>query len=345
MERSFPVLLLLSSCALASCGGDRAGADCQRDRDGDGVCDRADNCPSVANPRQVDSDANGVGDACAGSTSEDDNDAPVVVVPQVPVRAAWCPDFAIFSVSGHDPLSEGPSNAEYLSTPKYLTPFAIANGLTEAGGWSSSVYAYSDELYSSNGAIGFLDLLDDLDLVRRECIAGYLGATRVIVVAHSHGVVWAHLAVFESPLVPVDVLVDLDGTALGWESSPGEPFLWLGDDWRSLLYAYSSATGRTWHLGTPWYANDYWAVPGVTTDRGYDIEDIVPNNAAVGLEVWSDSWQIGIPFPQDQDLNYREDGSRTGLAGFQSENDHMTVPVASSDAMVWVVDYIMALYR
>src|SRR5205823_3339977 len=34
------------------------------DQDGDGVPNRRDNCPRVANPDQRDSDGNGVGDAC-----------------------------------------------------------------------------------------------------------------------------------------------------------------------------------------------------------------------------------------------------------------------------------------
>jgi hypothetical protein len=37
------------------------------DGDGDGVADSADNCPSVANPEQVDTDGDGVGDACEPS--------------------------------------------------------------------------------------------------------------------------------------------------------------------------------------------------------------------------------------------------------------------------------------
>ncbi|MGH8189323.1 MAG: thrombospondin type 3 repeat-containing protein, partial [Steroidobacteraceae bacterium] len=34
------------------------------DTDGDGVCDKTDNCPLVANPNQADSDGDGIGDAC-----------------------------------------------------------------------------------------------------------------------------------------------------------------------------------------------------------------------------------------------------------------------------------------
>jgi hypothetical protein len=34
------------------------------DTDGDGVCNAVDNCPTVANLNQADSDNDGIGDAC-----------------------------------------------------------------------------------------------------------------------------------------------------------------------------------------------------------------------------------------------------------------------------------------
>ena len=49
-------LFILSTALFAGSG----------DVDGDGVPDSVDNCPSVANAAQADSDADGVGDACTG---------------------------------------------------------------------------------------------------------------------------------------------------------------------------------------------------------------------------------------------------------------------------------------
>jgi hypothetical protein len=39
-----------------------------KDTDGDGIPDASDNCPSVANPDQADSNGNGIGDVCDGAT-------------------------------------------------------------------------------------------------------------------------------------------------------------------------------------------------------------------------------------------------------------------------------------
>jgi len=48
----------------ADSDGDGVGDACEQDADGDGIPDLTDNCPLKANPDQLDSDGDGVGDAC-----------------------------------------------------------------------------------------------------------------------------------------------------------------------------------------------------------------------------------------------------------------------------------------
>lgn len=56
------VSLASAILATACLGGCPAG----QDRDGDGVADNIDNCPTVANADQRDTDGDGIGDACVG---------------------------------------------------------------------------------------------------------------------------------------------------------------------------------------------------------------------------------------------------------------------------------------
>lgn len=55
------------------------------DQDGDGIADGADNCPTVSNPDQADTDNDGTGDACESSTTT--NTAPSVAFSSPPTSA------------------------------------------------------------------------------------------------------------------------------------------------------------------------------------------------------------------------------------------------------------------
>lgn len=80
-------------------------ASAEPDRDGDGIPDRLDNCPSSANPDQVDEDKDGVGDAC---------DACAETPLGVPVLTDGCSAFQSCPCDGPSPAQEWESQQEYV---------------------------------------------------------------------------------------------------------------------------------------------------------------------------------------------------------------------------------------
>ncbi|MGI5860855.1 MAG: thrombospondin type 3 repeat-containing protein [Myxococcales bacterium] len=75
------LILALAACGEANvtldCPADGANPPCPgalADSDGDGVADGADNCPTVPNADQADTDADGLGDACEAAPSDRDGD-------------------------------------------------------------------------------------------------------------------------------------------------------------------------------------------------------------------------------------------------------------------------------
>ena len=208
-------------------------------------------------------------------------------------------------------------------------------------GWTAAYEGYGDSLWTvvdedDNVLVrGFLEALVTLEWVEAEWISDYDNPTRVIVVAHSHGTVWAHTALMLTSHVPVDILVDLDGESLGWESDS-----WtldtIGDDWRAEVADYVEDRDPGWwfDVGNP--ANS-WSVPGVSTLQ--DIEDVVPDNVWFNIEVASSSLVV-----QDAEPNHRLDGSVDGIYRFQSGLSHGDVDDPGSTTMDFVAEVISDVY-
>lgn len=256
-------------------------------------------------------------------------------------RPSDAPDLVFVAVSGH--CFPGCSfNSEYLTSQG--TTQVLANAFSGLGVTVGSV-STTDNFYdyppgsSAPQALGFLTLLATLEQLRDEWIADFDNPTRVIVVAHSHGAVWAHLALHvleqEGNPLPVDVLIDIDGISISWENDTGTAF--IGDEWASVIEQYDASTGTTWPFPID-HPTDAFTIPGLADPQ--DIEDIVPDSALVNLEIWSDDG-LGV---RDTQHNHRLDGSEDNIGWFQSTVNHETSDEPGSDGVAWAVEELRLVY-
>ena len=261
------------------------------------------------------------------------------------------PDFVIFSFSGHCFPASACGGSD--RNPEYLEEGGTQSLLVDVVEWygySAVVLSYADEFYnrapnddwltpSMDGEVedyGFLQAMVELPWVRDNWIADFDNPTRIIVLAHSHGTVWAHSALFLVPDLPVDILVDLDGVSLGWESDSWT--FGVGDDWGSIIESYNDYNGVTWDYDF-WHAADNWAVPGLPAQ---DVEDIAPGSALLNIEVLA---RETLTLPNDDASNHRLDGSTEAIWSYQSDEDHTGVDEPLSDAMIWVAEQMNDLYN
>jgi hypothetical protein len=236
----------------------------------------------------------------------------------------------------------------------------IAN-LFRTAGFSVNVWYYADEFYDrtdegdtyhpSLGVIrpdhyGFLSLLLDMAATRDRLFDFETGYSPLIILAaHSHGTVWAHSAAMLMPDFPIDFLIDLDGESALWEAE----ILFAGDDWLNVIENYEERNSvifptrdPSWILG---YATDYFSIPGLVSQ--YDIEDVVPNNVWINLEVAADIELADVSFRQIQDgeTNYRFDGTRSNIFRYVATGlSHRAVHQAESRSINWVIDQIVAVF-
>ena len=258
-------------------------------------------------------------------------------------RPENAPDWVVIAVSGHciPPGCELPgSNHEYLE--KQGTAGRFADTLT-AWGNEVALWSYSDEFYNRDlqlsklvpgqGAAhyyGFLELVGDLEFIRDNWIADYDNPTRILVVAHSHGAVWAHTALHVVDDAPIDVLVTIDGKSLGWESD--DALLGFGDDWAAEISAYSQANAVSWPFDIT-NPEGGWNVPGVGTS---DVEDVVPDSVDYNIELQA-IFALDLPIA-DGDDNYRTDGSEQGIHRFHSQSEnHSEIAKPNSQGVNWAL--------
>ena len=228
-------------------------------------------------------------------------------------------------------------NEAYLDKEEAQTLQALAEPFTEAGldarWWSARAHlnGRSRGFFNFRSEPGFADTTTLVGSIEESWIGDFDNPTRLVLVGHSHGAVWASLLAWNSPDVTFDYLVYLDGICSVWWSDH-RPFIRAGFDARGLRRPFPLNTDEA---GRPCEALD---VPGKTSQ---DIDDVVPDNVGVALEIQASRLSI----PSDAEPNHRPDGLKTNIYTLRSRNLHAgssAVHVKGTQSMTWVGDMLKA---
>ncbi len=235
------------------------------------------------------------------------------------------PDIVLVLVSGHNLL--GPSR-DYLSDSDGAGP--ELRGYLQGLGLTVHVRAFVDEFHDhdddGDGKIdrfGFTSLVTFLHWVAESWGNNQSSAARVVLVGHSHGAVWAHMAASLVPELPIRYLVSLDGVCLDWPSAHANEVI-----------AYVNAFGNPWGWQI-WEPCNHWDIAGLLLPANTD--DVVFDNVVYNLEVHS-----GTGLPRDLQWNHRLSGSTEGISGFTSQLEtHSGVHLKGSTALDWVTTHLL----
>ena len=241
-------------------------------------------------------------------------------------RPGSAPDIVLLSVSGRCGVfcvSPG-DNVAYLGEPGDAAE-AIAVAFQGAG-LTVDRADYIAALFDDDAPerFGFLTLVADIQWIHDNWIDGFADPTRIVIVGHSHGAEWAHIACGALPAVPIEYLISLDASCLLWES-----------DYGTEVANYLATNGNPygWDISSPC---DAWPVTGQASL--FDTDDVAFDNVVVNLEVQATG------FIQDLEINYRLDGTQVDILTHESTiDDHGGVHDPLGDSIPWVLAQLAAL--
>ena len=336
-------------CGDGVCSPDEDAETCPADcvRCGDDVCHLGElyDCSADCGPYECGDGVCWVGERlwscdfdCASGEPFEDEDEPLPIY--------------MFAVSGHcfGPFCRG-RNDEYLyeqGTADRVTAYFDRFGFDSLTlDYADSFYNYDedDHYYAPPTTAdwpyqyGFLMLIRDLAEVRDRYVWGVDPRPNIIILCHSHGCVWAHMAAVLLPDLPIDVLISLDGESLGWRGD-GLAHALGGDDWRDVIDDWEVRNDVDWPVGLDVSAPaDAFSIPGVAARQ--DVEDVVPDNVIYNLEVSGNFVRGPI---RDGDPNHRFDGSERGIRSVMFDEAHDDLDEPYSDSMDWVMEQLADIY-
>lgn len=277
--------------------------------------------------------------ACSGTST------PTVVTPPaptLPLRPAGTFDYYVIGISGkcaHDELGRAcwnilPASLQTLNTKNnynYLVPRKtvplIVNAIYGKGhsvayrGYAASL---EDRINTGSGITeqhpGFMTLATDVANIYKTAINGFSNPSKLVFVAHSHGVVWAHLFSTLYPQVPIEMEFDFDGVCAYWQTDNKGDFERLGygniTDFEGLCRTRDALSG-----GNP-----------------TDMHNITQPNVRYNVEIQSNDWKLS-----DGISNRRPDGTATRIYSAKFQEDHSRVTEENSQGLAYAVQWAAAL--
>ncbi len=260
-------------------------------------------------------------------------------------RPADAPDLVIIAFSGHCGLvCDTRSTWSYLDQASDATGgVAVVDGIKRAyerlGFEHIEVFGVSSFVTSHYSSIskkvepGYLQAQAYLDEVKSEWIDGTEDPTRVVLVGHSHGTVWASLLAMNNLDVTFDSFVALDGICWMWWN-------------KHKQYVKEAFVDGPWTIPFPLDQGDpcgTLSIPG-QKDRA-NINDVVPANVIYGLEVRT-AFRLFSLDPNvlaDDDVNVRINGTYTNLWGITAQESHSDLGRHYNRSVSWVSTMLQAL--
>ncbi len=266
------------------------------------------------------------------------------VVVKANLRPSDAPDVVIIGFAGHcGPFCRTKDTWAYLDTAGDATGYVeTAQSLIQTLESQDLEVAYLNvssfvsshySAISEQEELGYLDAQIYLTEVKENWIADYINPTKIILLAHSHGTVWATLLAMNNLDVTFDYFIYLD--AICWQFwSKHKSF--IRDAYAELNQA----------LPFPLDQGDPCSSFQIPTYRSrQDISDVVPANVITALEVRS-SLRLMTLSPNvvfDNQANMRINGTKLGVFSIQSAQSHSTVNQRYGLAMSWINRMISVL--
>ncbi len=268
-----------------------------------------------------------------------------VAPPARGVRPDGAPDLVIIAFSGHCGLVCNTRNTwSYLDRASEGTGgVAVLDGIVRAyqrlGFNAIETFSASSFVTSHYSSIsdeieaGYLQAQAYLDDVKAEWIDGYDDPTRVVVLGHSHGTVWASLLAMNNLDVTFDAFISLD--AICW--------MWWN---KHKQYIHETFVEGPWQIPFPLDQGDpcgTLAIPGVA--KRMNINDVVSANVIYGLEARTTVrlFSFDPNVLADDDVNVRINGSSQNIWGVTAGESHANLGKYYNESILWLGSMLEAL--